>query len=114
MIMFWAGYKWGFHRAILQLIKNYLDDPKNMEHAFKKISELKADMMQEEHTSEVEIEAKVEGGQVYLWRKDTMEFLAQGASIDDALVAIGLRHQGSYRIPKETVDRVQAELPKNL
>jgi hypothetical protein len=111
--MFWLGYKWGFHRAILQLIKNYLDDPNDIEHAFKKLGQLK-DELASGQSSEIEVDARVENGQVYLWRQDTKEFLAQGRSIDEALTSIGSVHQGSYRIPKETVDRIRAELPKNL
>jgi hypothetical protein len=111
--MFWLGYNWGFHRAILFLIKNYLDDPNNIEHAFKKLGQLK-DELAADQDPEIPVDASVENGQVYLWRQDTKEFLAQGRSIDEALATIGRVHQGSYRIPKETVDRVRAELPKNL
>lgn len=113
LFMFWLGYNWGFHRAILFLIKNYLDDPNNIEHAFKKLGQLK-DELAADQDPEIPVDASVENGQVYLWRQDTKEFLAQGRSIDEALATIGRVHQGSYRIPKETVDRVRAELPKNL
>lgn len=110
---FWLGYKWGIHSAVIRLITNYMNNPKDIQHAFKQLGDLKEDS-EEVVSDEIEIEAHVEGRQVYLWRKDTNQFLAQGNSIDEAIVAISQQHQGQYRIDKETVDKIRAELPKNL
>ena len=113
LAVFFLGYRWGIHTAVLRIISNYLDDPSDMQRAFKQLSELR-DQEEASTEEEIAVEARVEGGQVYLWRKDTMTFLAQGATIDEAIEAVSQQHRGTYKIDRETVDRIRAELPKNL
>ena len=88
-----------------------MNNPGDMERAFKQLNDLREDEAAEE---EIAVEARVEAGQVYIWRKDTQTFLGQGASLDAAMQSVGLTHKGTYRISKETVDRVEAELPNRL
>ena len=109
--MFWLGYKWGIHNAVIRIISNYMNNPGDMERAFKQLNDLREDQAAEE---EIAVEARVEAGQVYIWRKDTQTFLGQGDSLDAAMQSVGLVHKGTYRISKETVDRVEAELPNRL
>ena len=111
--VFWLGYRWGIHSAVIRIISNYMNNPTDMEQAFKQLNDLREEEDAEEDLG-IPVEARVEGRQVYLWRKDTMTFLAQGNSIDEALIAISQQHQGTYHIDKETVDRIRAELPKSL
>lgn len=111
LVMFWLGYKWGIHNAVIRIISNYMNNPGDMERAFKQLNDLREDDAAEE---EIAVEARVEAGQVYIWRKDTQTFLGQGASLDAAMQSVGLTHKGTYRISKETVDRVEAELPNRL
>lgn len=111
LVMFWLGYKWGLHNAVIRIISNYMNNPGDMERAFKQLNDLREDDTAEE---EIAVEARVEAGQVYIWRKDTQTFLGQGASLDAAMQSVGLTHKGTYRISKETVDRIEAELPNRL
>jgi hypothetical protein len=111
LVMFWLGYKWGIHNAVIRIISNYMNNPGDMERAFKQLNDLREDEAAEE---EIAVEARVEAGQVYIWRKDTQTFLGQGDSLDAAMQSVGLTHKGTYRISKETVDRVEAELPNRL
>jgi RNA binding exosome subunit len=111
LAFFWMGYKWGIHNAVIRIITNYLANPEDMQQAFNRLNDLKDD---EESDAEIAVEARVEGQQVYLWRKDTQTFLAQGKTIDEAILAISQNHQGTYKIDKETVDRIRAELPNRL
>jgi len=106
MAVFWLGYRWGIHNAVIRIISNYMNNPGDMERAFKQLD----DIRQEESTDdEILVEARVEAGQVYLWRKDTQTFLGQGKDIDEAIAAVSLVHKGTYRISKETVDKLRAE-----
>jgi len=109
--VFWLGYKRGIHNAVIRIISNYMNNPGDMERAFKQLNDLREDQAAEE---EIAVEARVEAGQVYIWRKDTQTFLGQGDSLDAAMQSVGLVHKGTYRISKETVDRVEAELPNRL
>ena len=88
-----------------------MNTPAEMERAFKQLNDLREDEAAEE---EISVEARVEAGQVYIWRKDTQTFLGQGASLDAAMQSVGQTHKGTYRISKETVERVAAELPNRL
>ena len=111
LVMFWLGYKWGIHNAVIRIISNYMNNPGDMERAFKQLNDLREDQAAEE---EIAVEARVEAGQVYIWRRDTQTFLGQGPSLDAAMQSVGQTHKGTYRISKETVDRVEAELPNRL
>jgi hypothetical protein len=107
VVAFWLGYRWGIHNAVIRIISNYMNNPGDMERAFKQLD----DIRQEESTDdEILVEARVEAGQVYIWRKDTQTFLGQGDSLDAAMQTIGLTHKGIYRISKETVDKVHSDL----
>jgi hypothetical protein len=108
--VFWLGYKWGIHNAVIRIISNYMNNPGEMERAFKQLNDLK----EEDTEEEIAVEARVEAGQVYIWRRDTQTFLGQGPSLDAAMQSVGQTHKGTYRISKETVDRVAAELPNRL
>jgi hypothetical protein len=110
LVMFWLGYKWGLHNAVIRIISNYMNNPGEMERAFKQLNDLK----EEDTEEEISVEARVEAGQVYIWRRDTQTFLGQGPSLDAAMQSVGQTHKGTYRISKETVERVAAELPNRL
>ena len=110
LFMFWLGYRWGIHSAVIRLITNYMNNPADINQAFKKLGDI-SDDAEQAASDEIEIEAQVQGSQVYLYRKDTSEFLAQGKSIDEAIKAISQQHKGNYLIDKETVDKIQKELP---
>ena len=103
----WLGYKWGIHQAVIRIISNYMNNPGEMERAFKQLNDLRDKPSEED---EISVEARVEAGQVYIWRKDTQTFLGQGSSLDDAMQSIGLTHKGIYRISKETIDKVHSDL----
>jgi hypothetical protein len=115
LFMFWLGYKWGVHSAVVRLIKNFIDDPKDLQDAFNKLRDIRDndEIADAKSDDEIEIEAHVQGTQVYLWRKDTNQFLAQGKSIDEAIMAISQHHEGHYRIDKATVDKIKLELPSH-
>ena len=110
LVVFWLGYRWGIHNAVIRIISNYMNNPGDMERAFKQLNDLREDDAEEE----IAVEARVEAGQVYIWRKDTQTFLGQGDSLDAAMQSVGLTHKGTYRISKETVDKIEAELPNRL
>ena len=112
LVVFWLGYKWGIHNAVIRIISNYMNNPGDMERAFKQLNDLREDESTAEE--EIAVEARVEAGQVYIWRKDTQTFLGQGDSLDAAMQSVGLTHKGTYRISKETVDKIEAELPNRL
>jgi hypothetical protein len=71
------------------------------------------DALDEEDQEEIELVAEVNNGQIYLWRKDTLEFVGQGRSIEEIVGRLTQQgDHGHYRISKQMVDRIQAELPK--
>jgi len=101
LVMFWLGYRWGLHSAVIRIISNYMNNPKDIEQAFKQISDLKEEA-NDPDADVVHLRAEWVGEQVYLYREDTGEFLAQGADVHTAISNITQLTPGvSYEIPAD-------------
>jgi hypothetical protein len=101
LAVFWLGYRWGLHSAVIRIISNYLRNPGDMQKAFKQITDLQVTEDQS-HSVTVAVRAEWVADQVYLYREDTQEFLAQGADVHSALTNITRLTPGvSYEIPAD-------------
>jgi hypothetical protein len=99
-IVFYAGYRWGMHQAIIRLLTNWLNNPENLNKAFEQMTKLHKDL-RDENQDYIDVTAEWEGDMVYLYQKDSHEFLAQGSSVDQAMGKITLKKNVEYRIPEE-------------
>ena len=102
VIVFYAGYRWGMHQAIIRLITNYVSNPKELDKAFKQLVELNNDV--KDH---IDVVAEWHENTVYLYRKDTHEFMGQGSSVDQAMDQVILEKNVEYRIPEEMAKKPQ-------
>jgi len=99
-IVFYAGYRWGMHQAIIRLLTNWLNNPENLNKAFEQMTKLHKDL-RDENQDYIDVTAEWQGDMVYLYQKDSHEFLAQGSSVDQAMGNITLKKNVEYRIPEE-------------
>lgn len=112
LAVFWLGYRWGIHSAVIRIISNYMNNPKDIEQAFKQISDLKSQADEPDNNDVVYLRAEWVGEQVYLYREDTNEFLAQGADVHTAISNITQLTPGvSYEIPADMAKKPQAVQP---
>jgi hypothetical protein len=112
LAVFWLGYRWGIHSAVIRIISNYMNNPKDIEQAFKQISDLKSQADEPDDKAVVYLRAEWVGEQVYLYREDTNEFLGQGTDVHTAISNITQLTPGvSYEIPAGMAKKPQAVQP---
>ena len=99
-IVFYAGYRWGMHQAIMRLISNWLNDPEHLNKAFKELTRIHGEL-KDDNKAHIDVTAEWHGENVYLYRKDTHEFMAQGKNVDEAMGQVTLQKGIEYRIPEE-------------
>jgi hypothetical protein len=98
---FWVGR----NVQIWLTVESMKNDPRKMIEILERL-----DTAQED---EIELIAEVNHGEIFLYRKDTLEFMGQGKTIEEIIERMTQRGDpNSYRISKQMVDRIQAELPK--
>ena len=98
---FWVGR----NVQIWLTVESMKNDPRKMIEILERLDAFEGD--------EIELIAEVNHGEIFLYRKDTLEFMGQGKTIEEIIERMTQRgDQSSYRISKEMVDRIQAELPK--
>ena len=105
LVMFWLGYKWGLHQAVMRIVHNFIKDPAEITRAFKEIRELRATLEDDVTADSVDIRAEWVDDQVYIYREDTSEFLAQGSTVEAAIKRIpGTGKDVEYHIPEDMVE----------
>ena len=104
LVMFWAGYKWGLHQAVLRIVRNFIDDPDHIRKTFSQLEQVRAglDIKEEDTPAEnVDVTAEWINDQVYIYREDTGEFLAQGKDVESAVKSIPAGDRDiAYHIPE--------------
>ena len=112
LVAFWLGYKWGLHAAVIRIVHNFIKDPAEITRAFEQIRELRATLDDEPKPVSVDVRAEWIGDQVYIYREDTGEFLAQGKDVESAIqsIAAGAR-DCEYHIPEDMVNKPPASQP---
>ena len=109
--VFWLGYRWGIHTAVIRIIANYVRNPGDMAKAFKQITDLK-DLEDHDDQLVVAIRAEWIDQEVYLYREDTGVFLAQGTDVHTAISAITKLTPGvSYEIPADMAKKPEQTQP---
>ena len=114
LVMFWAGYKWGLHQAVMRIVHNFIKDPAEITRAFKEIRELRATLEDEPASTEESVDVRAEwiGDQVYIYREDTGEFLAQGVDVESAIRSIPASdHDVAYHIPEDMAKKPEQGQP---
>ena len=110
LAMFWLGYRWGIHSAVVRIITNYMNNPKDLEKAFKQLNDLKEDNTDD--STVVNIRAEWVDDQVYLYREDSGEFLAQGTDVHTAIANITKLTPGiSYEISADMAKKPSVVQP---
>ena len=115
LVMFWAGYKWGLHQAVLRIVRNFIDDPEHIRQTFSQLERVRAglDIDEEDTPAEnVDVTAEWIGNVVYIRREDTGEFLAQGPDVESAIRSIpaGDRDR-AYHIPETMAKKPEQTQP---
>jgi hypothetical protein len=110
--MFWLGYKWGLHSAVMRIVHNFIKDPAEITRAFKEIRELRATLEDEPTPVSVNVRAEWIGDQVYIYREDTGEFLAQGVDVEAAIQSIAPSDRDQlYHIPEDMAKKPEQIQP---
>ena len=112
LVAFWLGYKWGLHSAVIRIVHNFIKDPAEITRAFKEIRELRATLEDDLAPTAVDIRAEWVDNQVYIYRQDTGEFLAQGLDVEAALKRIpNTGRNVEYHIPEAMAEKPQQTQP---
>jgi hypothetical protein len=114
LAMFWAGYKWGLHQAVMRIVRNFIDDPDHIRKTFSQLEAVRAGLAIEEDAAAESIDVRAEwiGDQVYIYREDTGEFLAQGVDVESAIKSIAPSdHDVAYNIPEAMAKKPPASQP---
>jgi hypothetical protein len=110
--MFWAGYKWGLHSAVMRIVHNFIKDPAEITRAFEQIRELRATLDDDATPASVDVRAEWIDDQVYIYREDTGEFLAQGTSVEAAIRSIAPSDRDVvYHIPEDMAKKPETSQP---
>ena len=100
-LVFWAGYKYGIHTAVMRIVVNLVNEPDTINRVLKEYKAV-IEEAQAEESGRIEVTVEWHSGQCYLFRKDNGEFLAQGTSAEDAVKNITRLVEGvEYYIPSE-------------
>ena len=103
------AYAWGRYAQWRKNMHNLLNNPQRISDILSKYADLKT---VEQEPKDVEVRVEWVADQCYIYRKDTNEFMAQGADITQAIYAIDTRvHQGAFVVPKEMATKPQQNLP---
>jgi len=105
-VVFVLGIWVGRNIQVWLTVETMKNNPRNMIDILERLEAL-------DDQPEIELVAEVNNGQIYLWRKDTLEFVGQGKTIEEIIEQL-TKHgdHGHYRISKEMVDKISAGLPK--
>ena len=94
------AYAWGRWTQWRINMHNLLNNPQGIANILSKYAEVKD--VDDKPQLEVEVRVEWHEDQCYIYRKDTNEFMAQGADITTAIAAIDSReHPGNFVIPKD-------------
>ena len=94
VIVFWGGYKFGQHITAVKVTKMLIDNDPNIE---KMVSRARAELHKLELSNRVReaggepIRVERHSDQIYLYQKDSDEFLGQGSTLQDALAKVEAR-----------------------
>jgi len=88
-LVFWAGYIWGKATAVRRIIDSIARDPEHLGKALDDFRAVRKEPNDEDSTGAIKIEQH--GGQLYLYDQADGEFLAQGATLKEALDLIAKR-----------------------
>ena len=100
-IVFWVGYRYGLHTAVMRIVANLINDPSMINQVLKDYKDVIEEAKQSEQTR-VEVTVEWHSNHCYLFRKDNGEFLGQGPTVEDAIKNITKLIKGvEYFIPSE-------------
>ncbi len=100
-LVFWAGYKYGIHTAVMRIVVNLVKEPDTINRVLKEYKEVIEEAKQEE-AGRIEVDVEWNNGHCYLFRKDNGEFLGQGPTAEEAIKNITKLVKGvEYYIPSE-------------
>ena len=86
-LVFWAGYTWGKHTAIIRILHSVVNNPEQLGQA---LDRLRAQQAQEsDSTEDNQLIVERHGDVIYIY--DQQEFLAQGATLEEALDRVAQR-----------------------
>jgi hypothetical protein len=99
-LVFWAGYTWGKHTAVMRIIASIAEDPEQLGRAIDQFR--RGRQRPDRSADQIEVIVEWHEDQCYIYRKDTREFLGQGKDIASAVDNIDQRGiTGDFIIPKE-------------
>lgn len=88
-LVFWAGYLWGKATAVRRIIENIVRDPEHLGKALDEYRSVRHDP--DEEAADHEFRVEEHGNQIYVYDKDSGEFLAQAATLKQALELVTKR-----------------------
>lgn len=86
-LIFWAGYLWGKHMAVMRMLASIVENP---EHLGRALDKLRAHQAQAETPADQLLVERVDD-QIYIYDLEREEFLAQGATLEQALDRVAQR-----------------------
>ena len=89
-LVFWAGYTWGVRVAVMRIITSIAQDPEHLGRALDDFRAVRKVKDTDDTTGDIIVERH--GGQLYLYDREDNEFLAQGATLEQALELVANRY----------------------
>ena len=89
-VVFWAGYLWGKHMAVMRMLTNIIENPEHLGRALDQIRQQKRQSPEEQESDQLIVE-RVDD-QIYLYTREDHQFLAQGATLEEALDRVAQRY----------------------
>ena len=91
-LVFWAGYTWGVRVAVMRIIASIAEDPEHLGRALDDFRAVRNSKDKDTDTQEGDIIVEQHHGQLYLYDREDNEFLAQGATLEQALELVAIRY----------------------
>lgn len=108
LLIFILGVVAGWNLNSWRIMRRIIEDPDKMLKAIERVKELQQEVKElNRSTSGREIRIEKHGDMLYLFAKDTDEFLAQGKSLQEALDVVETRYPDQTfqgKISKEEAD----------
>ena len=89
LLVFWAGYLWGKATAVRRIIDSITRDPEHLGRALDEYRSIRSDP--EEEGADHEFRVEEHAGQIYVYDANSGEFLAQAATLKQALELVTQR-----------------------
>ena len=93
-VAYWIGHTIGKHIGTINVLQVLSNDPKRIQEVVDKLKTIEEESVEALPLDAIEMEIQKVNGMIYAYDKQTGEFLAQGDSIEAAVMIASKRYPG--------------------